>query len=189
MKKLVDQTVNSLSLGSLLLGCVLLAPLAVPVNSHASGKIAPNLEAKDLAGRAQKLSALRGQIVVLSFWATWCGPCREELPRLSRLSNAYVGKSVRFIAVSLDEPRDRKKIALFLQQQQIHLETWVGADVDTLGRFGLGDIVPGTIILDQQGAIITRIMGEAQDADVQTRLDWLLNGRQGAAPEEKLKRY
>lgn len=180
MKKQIHRIVSPL-----LLGCALLA------GACASGfaKTAPNLDAKDLAGHTQKLSALRGQIVVLSFWATWCGPCREELPRLSKLSEAYAGKNVRFVAVSVDERKDFPKIEPFLQKQSIHLEVWTGADVDTVGRFGLGEIVPGTVILDQRGNIITRIMGEAQDADIQTRLDWLLNGRQGAAPEEKLKRY
>ncbi len=169
----------------LLLGFTLLAPL----RSTAAAKTAPNLDAKDLAGQKQKLSALRGQIVVLSFWATWCAPCREELPRLSHLSESYAGKNVRFIAVSVDEPKDYKKIEPFLKTREIHLDAWFGVDVDILGKFGLGEIVPGTVILDPEGNIIVRIMGEAKDADVQTRLDWLLNGRPGVAPEEKLKRY
>jgi hypothetical protein len=58
-----------------------------------------------------------------------------------------------------------------------------------LGHFGLADIVPGTLILDEQGQVITRIMGEAKDDDIRSRLDWLLNGRQGSVPELKLKRY
>ncbi len=180
MKKLIYRAI-----APLLLICGVLAP----VRGFAFAKTAPNLTARDLAGQTQKLSALRGQIVVLSFWATWCAPCREELPRLSRLSQTYVGKNVRFIAVSVDEPKDYKKIAPFLQMKDIHLDTWIGADVDTLGKFGMGDIVPGTVIIDPQGMVITRIMGEAQDSDVQSRIDWLLNGRPGPAPEEKLKRY
>jgi thiol-disulfide isomerase/thioredoxin len=178
MKKLILRVVSPLLLGGMLLG-------AVP----AFAGTAPKLELKDLSGHGQRLSALHGQIVVLSFWATWCAPCREELPRLSKLSKAYTGKNVRFIAVSIDERKDFAKIEPFLQRQDIHLDVWTGADVDTLARFGLGDIVPGTVILDQEGKVITRITGEAQDADVRLRVDWLLNGRQGAVPEEKLKRY
>lgn len=165
---------------ALLVLCALIPAFAKPV---------PNLELADLAGHHQKLSALRGQIVVLSFWATWCGPCKEELPRLSQLSDTYRGKNVRFIAVSIDEKKDRPKIEPYLEKQNIHLEVWVGGDSDLLGRYGLGDIVPATLILDPQGEVITRITGEATDQDVRTRLDWLLGGRSGPAPEGKLRRY
>ncbi len=147
------------------------------------------LEGKDLSGHAQKLSQLRGQIVVLSFWATWCGPCQEELPRLSKLSSAYSGKNVRFVAVSIDDAKDRGKIQPFLTKQGISLEVWTGANSDDLARFGLGDIVPGTVVLDEKGELIGRIMGEAQDDDVRSRVDWLLAGRKGPAPDPVAKRY
>ena len=73
----------------------------------AHARRAPNLELKDLAGHAHKLSELRGSIVVVNFWATWCAPCREELPLLSQLSHQYAGKNLRFIAISADEPGNR----------------------------------------------------------------------------------
>lgn len=163
------------------------ACLSMTQNSDAKG--VPNLSLKDLAGHPQKLSELRSQIVVLSFWATWCAPCREELPRLSKLSEEFAGKNVHFVAVSIDDAKDRAKVEPYLAKQDIHLNVWVGGNSDLLARFGLGDIVPGTLILDQQGEVITRIMGEAKDEDVRSRLNWLLNGRQGPAPEQKLKRY
>lgn len=162
--------------------CMLASPFS-------SAKEVPNLKLKDLAGHSQKLSDLRSHIVVLSFWATWCAPCQEELPRLSKLSQEYADSSVRFVAVSIDEAKDRAKIEPYLTKQDIHLDVWVGGTADMLGRFGLGNIVPGTLIIDKQGQVITRIMGEAKDEDVRSRLDWLLHGRQGPAPEQKLKRY
>ena len=148
----------------------------------------PDLTLKDLDGHKQKLSALRGNIVVLSFWATWCGPCGEELPRLSALQEAYTGKNVRFIAVSIDEGKSRDAIAAFLAKRNIHLDTWTGASVDTMEAVGLTDVVPSTLILDDTGQPVTRITGEAREDDIRTRLDWLLNGRQGPAPEPTLKR-
>ena len=162
--------------------CLLASPLA-------NAKGVPNLVLKDLAGHSQKLSDLRGRIVVLSFWATWCAPCQEELPRLSKLSQEFAGSNIRFVAVSIDDAKDRAKIEPYLTKQDIHLDVWVGGNADMLDRFGLGNIVPGTLIIDEQGQVITRIMGEAKDEDVRSRLDWLLHGRQGPAPEEKLKRY
>lgn len=155
----------------------------------ADAKSTPNFSLKDLSGHSQRLSDLQGQVVVLSFWATWCTPCREELPRLSTLSAEYAGRKVHFVAVSIDDAKDRAKIEPYLASKNIHLDVWVGGNADLLGRFGLGDIVPGTLILDEQGNVITRIMGEAKDEDISSRLDWLLNGRKGTVPEQKLKRY
>jgi thiol-disulfide isomerase/thioredoxin len=155
----------------------------------APARSVPELKLSDLSGHTQKLSALRGNIVVLSFWATWCTPCQEELPRLSKLSESYSGKRVRFVAVSIDAPKDRDKIAPLLARQAIQLEVWTGADTDTMARVGLAGIVPSTLILDEQGEVITRIEGEVQPEDVSSRVEWLLGGRTGAAPEARLKRY
>jgi thiol-disulfide isomerase/thioredoxin len=154
-----------------------------------SAKRAPNLQLKDLAGHTQKLAGLRGEIVVLNFWATWCAPCQEELPRLSQLAQSYAGRPVHFIAISIDEAKDRSKIQPVLEKGHISLETWIGADTETMGSLGLGDIVPGTVILDQQGEIITRVMGEAREEDIRGAVDWLLHGRSGAAPAAMTKRY
>lgn len=169
--------------GTLLILCSVIC--AAP--AHA--KRAPNLDLKDLQGHSQKLASLRGQIVVVNFWATWCGPCQEELPRLSKLAQSYGGKNVRFLAVSIDAAKDRAKVQPALEKANVTLETWIGADTDALGSFGLGDIVPGTAILDERGEIIARIMGEARDEDVRAAVDWLLSDRSGPAPAAVTKRY
>ncbi|HTZ90615.1 MAG TPA: TlpA disulfide reductase family protein [Alloacidobacterium sp.] len=171
------------------LTCALLILCCVFYVENAHAKRAPNLELRDLQGHSQKLASLRGQIVVLNFWATWCGPCREELPRLSKLAQSYNGMNVRFIAVSIDAAKDRAKIQPALDRGHVTLENWVGASTDTLGSFGLGDIVPGTVILDERGEIIARIMGEARDEDVRTAVDWLLSDRSGPPPAAVTKRY
>jgi thiol-disulfide isomerase/thioredoxin len=152
-------------------------------------KRVPNFELKDISGKPAKVSDLHGSIVVLSFWATWCGPCKEELPRLSKLSQRPDYSNVRFIAVSMDGAKDRAKIEPFVKAQGIDMTIWVGGDLDLLQRVGLGNVLPATLIIDQQGEVIRRIMGEAKDEDITTSLDWLLHERQGTAPELVLKRY
>ena len=155
----------------------------------AQAKPIPDLKFRDLAGHTQRLDSLRGSITVISFWATWCAPCREELPRLSQLKRQYADSGIRFLAISIDEPKDRAKVEPFLQRQNVALEVWVGADTDSLGRLGLGNIVPGTLIIDENGDVVGRIMGEARDSDVIGYLDWLIHKRQGPVPEPLVKRY
>ena len=150
---------------------------------------APDPTFKSLDGQKRKLSELRGNIVVVNFWATWCGPCQEELPRLAKLATDYAGKPVKFVLVSIDASKDRAKIPGVLARLAVPNESWVDADTDTMDAFGLGDIVPGTVILSPDGEIVARIMGEAKEADVRGAVDWLLNGKSGAAPPALTKRY
>lgn len=171
---------------------VLLLCFMVPT-AHA--KRTPNLEFKDLAGNTHKLAELRGSIVVLNFWATWCGPCREELPMLSRLSQEYsakpenAAKKIRFIAASADESKNRAKVDQFLKQNILAADVWVGADLDMLESAGLGNVLPATLILDEQGEIVARIMGQAHQEDIKAPLDWLLGGKVGPPPAATTKRY
>jgi thiol-disulfide isomerase/thioredoxin len=159
----------------------------LPALLHA--KRVPDPSFKTLDGRSRKLSALRGQIVVVNFWATWCGPCQEELPRLSQIASSYSGKPVNFVLISIDDLKDRGKISSALAKLHVDLASWVGADSDTLSSFGLGNIVPGTVILDQTGQPVARVMGEARAEDVRKAVDWLLDGKSGDSPQAITKRY
>jgi len=150
---------------------------------------APDPSFKTLDGQTRKLSSLHGQIVVVNFWATWCGPCQQELPRLALIAASYAGKPVSFVFISIDAMKDRAKIPGALARLHVSFDSWVNADSDTLGRFGLGDIVPGTLVLDENGETVARVMGEAQEDDVRKPVEWLLNGRTGEHPAVLTKRY
>ena len=155
----------------------------------AIAKRIPDPSFKTLDGQSHKLSALHGQIVVVNFWATWCGPCQEELPRLTEIAASYSGKPVNFVFVSIDNPKDRIKIPPTLAKLHVDFTTWLGADTDTLDSFGLGNIVPGTIVLDETGQPIARVMGEAREEDVRKAVDWLLGGKKGDPPQALTRRY
>ena len=137
----------------------------------------------------RKLNGLRGSVVVLNLWATWCGPCKEELPRLSMLAGDYRNRNVQFVAVSLDEAKNLDAVRRFASDQRISFPVWIGASVNTLSDFGMTNVVPATVILDQRGEIVTEISGEACNDDVKTTVDWLLHDRQGSAPPVIIKRY
>lgn len=168
---------------------VCLAALCCVPPVPAFARRAPDPTLKALDGQKRKLSELRGNVVVVNFWATWCGPCQEELPRLAKIAASYTGKPVKFVLVSIDAPKDRAKIPAALARLGVPDESWVGGDTDMMDAFGLGDIVPGTVILSPDGEIVARIMGEAKEPDVRGAVDWLLNGKTGAAPPALTKRY
>lgn len=167
--------------------------LAVASNlGAADSKPIPNLQYQNLSGSKVHLGDLHGSIAVVNFWATWCGPCREEFPLLSKLTQKYAGK-VRFVSISADDdPTSKKvraKIDQFLNDQKPAMEIWLGANVDDLHRFGLAQILPGTLILDANGQVISRIEGQAREEDVAAPIEWLLNGQTGPEPPAVVKRY
>lgn len=165
----------------------LLAAFVLP--PVAPAKHLPDPTFKTLDGQPRKLSSLHGQIVVVNFWATWCGPCQEELPRLALIAASYAGKPVSFVFISIDATKDRAKIPGALARLHVSFDSWVNADTDTLDRFGLGEIVPGTIVLDENGEPVARVMGEAKEEDVRNAVNWLLDGRKGDPPAAISKRY
>lgn len=168
----------------------LLAMLAVCcVMISARAERAPNLRLSDQAGKTHKISELRGSIAVVNFWATWCGPCRQELPLLTRLSEEYGKKNVRFIAISADELKNRAAVERFVATHHLGMEIWLGADIDMLDRAKVGNELPATLILDQQGDVIARVMGEAREEDIRQPLDWLLGGKKGPAPTALVRHY
>ncbi len=173
--------------------CAAVLLCVASVASYAFAKKAPNLEFKNLTGTEVKFADLRGSIVVVNFWATFCGPCREEMPMLSKLTQDYAGKKVRFVAVSADEDpgnkKNRAKIDQFLDVQKPAMEIWLGADLGSLDRLQLGNVLPATIILDENGEIVARIMGQAHEDDVKAPVEWLLNGKTGPPPPASVKRY
>jgi thiol-disulfide isomerase/thioredoxin len=149
----------------------------------------PDLTLTNLHGQTHSLAEYRGKIVVLNFWATWCLPCRDEMPMLSKLASKYDAKDVAFLAASIDDPQTKSKIARFLEKKKIMLAVFTGATAETLRGFELGEIVPATLLLDGDGTPAFRIEGEASKKDISSRVEWLLSDRTGKRPRPVVKNY
>lgn len=104
-------------------------------------------------GSAKSLSEFRGQVVVLEFWATWCGPCLELLPHMNKMVGAFEGKKVRFISVT-DEPRPA--VEAFLAKHP--MKAWIGLDPrgEAFEAFHV-DSRPEVFVIDPYGRIWLKI--------------------------------
>lgn len=147
------------------------------------------LALKDLFGAEQRLSALKGRIVVLNFWATYCVPCRTEMPDLAAIQNEYAALGVQVVGASADAPEDRAKVMQFIKETKINFPVWAGATTADMVRFGLGAALPGTVIIGRDGRIAKVISGIVNQAELKKQIDAMLAvAEKGAAAERKKER-
>jgi peroxiredoxin len=122
------------------------------------GATAPDWELKDSEGKLQTLAQYRGKIVVLDFWATWCGPCAEVMPQMQKLHEKYQDKGVAVFGVSSWEQND--PVALMKKKNYTYGLLLKGEDITD--RYGIG-ILPAVYIIGADGRVIYRHEGLAKD--------------------------
>jgi len=139
------------------------------------------LSLKDLFGVDQKVSSYRGRIVILNFWATWCVPCKAELPDLVAVQNEYAALGVQVIGASADSFTDREKVLKFVRDTRINFPIWLGLNTDEMKRFGVGPALPATLIINREGKIDTVYPGVIKRVELQKRIDAMLQSDAAAA--------
>jgi thiol-disulfide isomerase/thioredoxin len=143
------------------------------------------LALKDLFGVEQKLSAYRGRVVVLNFWATYCVPCRKEMPELASIQNNYAALGVQVVGASADTADARASVLKFIKETKLNFPVWLGATTGDMQKFGLAPALPGTVIVGRDGRIVWHKSGVIKEAEVKQEIDKLLAQ---AAKEEKQAR-
>ena len=120
-----------------------------------AGSAAPNFSFT-LEGKPSRLADLRGKVVVLNFWATWCPPCVEEMPSLNRLHEQLAPRGAVILGISVDE--DGAAYEKFLQDHNIHFPTYRDPSKQISSAYGTF-MYPETYIIDRQGRITRKIIG------------------------------
>ena len=128
------------------------------------GAASPPLALQDLEGRLHRLEDYRGKVVLVNFWATWCDPCRAEMPAMNKLRASLAGRPFAVLAVNLAESEPR--IRRFMEQ--VPLEFPVLLDRDTaVAKAWKARILPASFVLDAEGRIRYSALGE---------VDWTAEG-------------
>jgi thiol-disulfide isomerase/thioredoxin len=128
----------------------------------------------DLFGVQQKLSSLRGRIVILNFWATWCGPCRQEMPDLATIQNQYAAFGVQVVGAAADTMAEVKGVRQFIKDVPVNFPLWLGATKEQMAEFGLGPALPGTAIIGRDGKIVATFPGVVTQEAIKKHLDKLV---------------
>lgn len=121
-------------------------------------------------GETRTLGELRGTVLIVNFWATWCAPCREEMPGFVRLQSRWQDRGVRFVGLAQDDPA---KVVEFGRQLGVNYPLWTSdtAATDLSRRLGnrLG-VLPHTVLLDKDGRVLESRIGVFREEDLESRL-------------------
>jgi thiol-disulfide isomerase/thioredoxin len=139
------------------------------------GDLAPTYQATTLDGERTGLAALEGEVALLNVWATWCAPCRREVPDLEALYEAHADRGLRVVGVSVDSRTVRDQVDRFVADFGVTYDVWLDPDQAALAAFGANG-VPLTILIDREGRIVWRRLGPLarEDPELLAAVDSLL---------------
>ncbi|MCZ4307132.1 TlpA disulfide reductase family protein [Zoogloeaceae bacterium G21618-S1] len=150
------------------------SPASPDTVSPAEGARLLTITLPDADGKMHALDALKDTVVVANFWATWCPPCRKEIPDFSDVSERYHARGVRFVGLSLDTP---ERVAAFRDEMKVPYPLLIGdgSTVDLAAKLGNpAGALPFTVILDRQGQIRHLSVGGLSKSDLEGKISALL---------------
>jgi peroxiredoxin len=146
------------------------SPTSQTLPSRSTTAAAPGFTLPDLNGKTVSLADFKGKVVVLDFWATWCPPCRMEIPDFVKLQTEYGSKGVQIVGIALDEPG---KARAFAQQNGMNYPVLLGTDEIAM-RYGGIEGIPTTFIIDRNGKLANRLEGYRPKAVFEQEIKKLL---------------
>ena len=124
----------------------------------------------DLQGTPQALGQWRGEVLVVNFWATWCAPCREEIPGFVNLQERYRARGLRFVGIAFDQP---DKVAEFAREFRVNYPLLTGElqTMELLRQAGnRAGVLPYTLVIDRKGNLVSREPGGLKEARLEALL-------------------
>jgi peroxiredoxin len=152
--------------------CLMLLLLS-PLAAAAQGTKAPALTLRDTRGRRLRINAYKGKVVLLNFWATWCPPCRAEVPDLVKWQRRYRKRGLQVIGVTYP-PTYRRAVRRFMRRSKINYPVLFGAK-ETKALFDPGEALPISVVIDREGNVREVIQGIVLPEEFEQKVKPLLN--------------
>ncbi|MDA2922116.1 TlpA family protein disulfide reductase [Patescibacteria group bacterium AH-259-L07] len=149
---------------------VLFGGLTIAQDAVEKGKSAPDFTLEDLKGNKVSLSDFKGKVILLNFWATWCPPCRAEMPSMERLYQEFKDSSLVVVAVSWGDAK--KKVKKFVQKNNLTFVMLLDPKKETKKKYP-SRYIPYSIIIDQDGIVKNTILGSKEWDSDETLLNLL----------------
>lgn len=151
---------------------ILISLISISFITAAELEKMPEFKLKNLEGETIKSSQFEGKVLVIDFWATWCGPCRKEIPGFIDLYKKYNDKGVEIIGISLDKDIGALKKYVKKENVQYTILKGIGTGVDK--KFGGIRGIPTTFIIDQKGNVVFKHVGSAPKSKFEKEIKKLI---------------
>jgi peroxiredoxin len=145
---------------------------------RSKAKVAPDFALRALDGRTVNLSDFRGKAVLLNFWATWCAPCRIEMPWLVEFYKQYQSQGLDIVGVSMDDSGQETAIAEFIKERNVNYPILIGNN-EVANLYGGLRFLPQTLFIDRGGNIVKTIYGIKSKEDFEHSIKEFVGERNG----------
>jgi len=143
-----------------------------PVEGIQVGNLAPDFQLQGLDGQTVSLGNLRGEPVLINFWATWCPPCRVEMPYIQEIYEEWTDKGLVLLAINIGE--SSSTVRDFIQSQNLSFTVLLDTKKDVAQRYGVSGI-PTTLFIDEDGIIKDKVIGAFQNkTQIEDRLSKIM---------------
>jgi cytochrome c biogenesis protein CcmG/thiol:disulfide interchange protein DsbE len=150
------------------------------LSGSVAGKAAPDFALKDVAGKTVHLSDFKGKAVLLNFWATWCPPCKEEIPWFVDLQQKYGQQGLQVVGIATDDDAKPQEIEAFARNLGVNYPVLLSND-KVEGEYGGIEALPTTFYIGRDGKIVKRVFGLASHAEVEDNIHAAMAQTQASA--------
>jgi len=145
-----------------------------PSSKSGAGSTPERFVLKNIYNKNYKWSDFKGRPFIVNFWATWCGPCRREIPDMIKVYNDYQSQGLEIVAISLDDARTVSRVPAFVDRYRIPWIVLYG-DEKVVKEFELGSSIPTTLFFDANGNEVNRLIGAQPELVFRREIDKLFS--------------
>lgn len=128
------------------------------LSAHA-GDAAGDFSLRDINGKEVSLAQYKGQVVVMSFWATWCGPCKEEMPHLEAMYRAHKDEGLTVLSISIDDARSASRVKPYIKKMGYSFPVLLDRESKVIGSYNPPKTVPYTVVIDRNFEVAQKTAG------------------------------